>query len=304
MTLAERPARTMYNYTAFGLAISSEMPIPELMESAGDPDVIVRVGKVDRGVRPDAVTEGRQFWATGEECCVFEDQIATFHVRGGREITVDPAPDVGERILRSYLLGPAFSALLYQRGKLMLHGSAVAIKGGVVAFFGGPGWGKSTTAAAFHARGHAAVSDDELVIEFREDGVMVLPAFPQMKLWPDAVNAVGADPASLPRLMEGFDKRVRKVTKGFSSATLPFRRAYVLGEGPVQRIVRLSQREAVMELVKHSLGTRLLAAGGRDRHFLQCAEIARRVPVSRLERLRSLDEFDDLVKLVEDDIDS
>lgn len=303
MTLAERPGETMYNYTAFGLAISSEMPIPELIKSTGQPDVIVRVGKVDRERRPEAATVGRQFWATVDECCVFEDDIATFHVRNGREITVDPAPSAGERILRSYLLGPAFSALLYQRGRLMLHGSAVAINGGVVAFFGGPGWGKSTTAAAFHARGHQVVSDDELVIEFGQDGVMVLPAFPQFKLWPDAINAVGADPDSLPRLLEGFDKRVRKVTDGFSSATLPFRRAYVLGEGPIQRIVRLSQREAVMELVRHSLGTRLLAAGGRDRHFLQCAEIARKVPVSRLERLRSLDELSDLVTLVEDDID-
>jgi hypothetical protein len=291
----------MYSYTVFGLEVSSEMPIPELVESQGEPDVTVRLGKVDRR-RPETATAGKQFWATTDEACVFEDQVAAFSVRGGSEITVEPAPGAGERIVRSYLLGPAFSALLYQRGKLMLHGSAVAINGGVVAFFGGPGWGKSTTAAAFHARGHEIVSDDEIVIESGEGGIMVLPAFPQSKLWPDAAAAVGEDPDALPRLHDDFEKRVRKVTTGFSFGSLPFRRAYVLGEGPVQKIERLSQKEAIVELVRHSLGTRLLAAGGRDRHFLQCADIARQVPVCRLDRLRSLDEFDDLVKLVEEDL--
>jgi hypothetical protein len=304
VTITETPPTTMYQYTAFGLQISSEMPIPELIESPGAPDVTVRLGKVNPDDRPDTFSAGKQFWATNDECCVFEDGIATFKVIGGRAITVDPAPSVGDRILRSYLLGPAFSALLYQRGKLMLHGSAVAINGGVVAFFGGPGWGKSTTAAAFHAHGYPVVSDDELVIESTPEGIMVLPAFPQFKLFPDAASAVGADPEALPRLVDGFEKRVSKITTGFNQAMLPFRRAYVLGEGPVQRIVPLPQRDAVIELVRHSLGTRLLAAGGRDRHFLQCAEIARQVPVRVLERLRSLDELADLVKLVEDDLDS
>ena len=300
MTLAEKSG-DMYSYTVFGLEVCSEMPIPELVESKGEPDVIVRLGSVDRS-RPDGAKAGQHFWATPDECCIFEDEVATFHVRAGREITVDPAPGVGERILRSYLVGPAFSALLYQRGRLMLHGSAVAIDGGVVAFFGGPGWGKSTTAAAFHARGHQIVADDEIVIEFGEGAIMVLPAFPQSKLWPDAAAAVGEDPEALPRLHNDFEKRVRRVTNGFSFGSLPFRRAYVLGEGPVQRIERLPQREAIVELVRHSLGTRLLAIGGQDRHFLQCADIARRVPVCRLERRRSLDEFDDLVKLVEEDL--
>ena len=291
-----------YSYTAFGLNIGSEMAIPELIESAGIPDVMVRLGRVDRE-NPEGATVGQHFWATADECCVFEDTVANFHVRRGHEITVDPAPGVGERILRSYLLGPAFSALLYQRGKLLLHGSAVAINGGVVAFFGGPGWGKSTTAAAFHARGHQVVADDEIVVEFTDAGAMVVPAFPQFKLWPDAATAVGANPDDLPRLHEDFEKRVRKVTDGFNFTTLPFRRGYVLSMGRALRIEPLSQQHAMMELVRHSLGTRLLAAGGRDRHFLQCAEIARRVPISQLERRRALDELGDLVTLVEEDLD-
>src|SRR3990172_12767953 len=103
MSLAEKSG-DMYSYTVFGLEVCSEMPIPELVESKGEPDVIVRLGSVDRS-RPDGAKAGQHFWATPDECCIFEDEVATFHVRAGREITVDPAPGVAERILRSYLVG-------------------------------------------------------------------------------------------------------------------------------------------------------------------------------------------------------
>ena len=291
----------MLSYTGFGLRIHSELPMPELVESDGKPDVIVRLGKVDRR-RPQSATAGKYFWATSDDCCVFEERVATFRIRGGREITVEPAPGVGDRILRSYLLGPAMIALLYQRGKLTLHGSAVAIKGRVVAFLGGPGWGKSTTAAALHARGHEIVTDDAIVIAGGEAEPTVLPGFPQFKLWPDAAAAIGADPETLPRLHEDFEKRVRRVTDRISSAALPFSRAYVLAEGSVARIEPLSQRSAIVEFVRHSLGTRLLAAGGRERHFVQCAELVRKVPVRRLERPLSLDQLDAVAKLVEEDV--
>jgi hypothetical protein len=33
----------VYSYTVFGLEVSSEMPIPELVESKGEPDVVVRL---------------------------------------------------------------------------------------------------------------------------------------------------------------------------------------------------------------------------------------------------------------------
>jgi len=291
----------LHSYAAFGLGIHSELPLPELVESDAKPEVIVRLGEVDRR-RPEAATAGQQFWATEDDCCVFEEAVATFRIQRGREITVEPAPGVGDRILRSYLLGPAMTSLLYQRGKLTLHGSAVAINGRVVAFLGGPGWGKSTTAAALHARGHELVADDAIVLEDSEAEIRVLPAFPQFKLWPDAATAVGADPGALPRLHEDFEKRVRRVTERISLAPLPFSRAYVLAEGPTPRIEPLTQRNAIVEFVRHSLGTRLLAAGGRERHFMQCADLARKVPVRRLERPRSLEQLDAVLKLVEEDV--
>ncbi|NEO01524.1 MAG: hypothetical protein F6K50_40885, partial [Moorea sp. SIO3I7] len=36
----------MYIYTAYNLCIHSEIPLPELMDSDGPPDVIIRLGKL------------------------------------------------------------------------------------------------------------------------------------------------------------------------------------------------------------------------------------------------------------------
>ena len=98
-------------------------------------------------------------------------------------------------LLRLYLLGPALALLLHQRGFLVLHASAVSLDGGVVAFLGHSGHGKSTTAATLHARGAAIVADDVVAVDLgAPGGPAALPGFPLLKLWPDAVTALGENP--------------------------------------------------------------------------------------------------------------
>lgn len=63
---------------------------------------------------------------------------------------------------------PAF--LLYLRGVLVLHASAVEIDGRIVAFTGGSGRGKSTMATLMCAAGAAILTDDLLRVDFDGDG--------------------------------------------------------------------------------------------------------------------------------------
>ena len=58
--------------------------------------------------------------------------------------------------------------LLHQRGRMVLHASAVNINDGAVAFMGHNGAGKSTTTFSFMASGYPLVADDILSLEFRE----------------------------------------------------------------------------------------------------------------------------------------
>ncbi len=302
----------MYSYIAYGLGIQSELHLPELTEAEVGADVVIRLGKVSRSPAEQAVTgktpAGNEFWMTADEVCFFREEVGAFLMRKGREIVVDPAPGAEERLIRLFVWGSVLAVTLHLRGLLVLHASAVEMNGGAVAFLGGPGWGKSTTAAALHARGYRMVTDDVLAVDL--DGgnsPTALPAFPQFKLWPEAAIALGYDLETLPLLHPEFDKRARRITNGFSTTPLTIERIYVLDLGETREIEPLRPQETMVELVRHSYWMRvfqmpLLGAKATSHHFSQCASLANKVPISRLRRTRCLPELPDLAKLVEEDL--
>lgn len=291
----------MYCYTAYGLGICSALPLPELVPGEAVADVEIRLGRVDPFL-PEATRTGTGFRATAQEARFFYEAVGTFLVRGGREIVLEPAPGVEERTLRLFILGPALAILLQQKGRLILHASAISISGGAVALLGGPGWGKSTLAAAIHSRGHGMVADDVTAIQIETISPMVFPGFPQLKLWPEAAVALGYPLETLPQLHPQLQKRARRITHGFSLVPLPLRCIYVLAESTVQEIEPLRPQEALVELVRHSYGVRLLAGTGASAHFLQCAHVVQSVAIRRLKRHRSLAALPDLAQMVEADL--
>src|SRR4051794_10790794 len=172
----------MSSYVAYGLGIRSALPLPELVPKEAAADVTIRLGKANRFPSGATCVEspyrGAHYKVTQEEAYLFWEKVGSFSVRYGCEIIVEPAPGVEERVLRLFILGAALAVLLQQRGQLVLHASAVNVGLGVVAFIGGPGWGKSTMAAAMHARGHKVVADD--VVAVQEEGAecpLIFPGF-------------------------------------------------------------------------------------------------------------------------------
>ena len=296
----------MHSYVAFGLGIRSALPLPELVPKEAAADVAVRVGRAHR-LPPEAISvetpfRGAYFQATQEEAYLFWEKVGSFSVRNGCEIIVEPAPGVEERVLRHFILGFALTVLLQQRGRLVLHASAVTVDSGVVAFLGGPGWGKSTMAAAMYARGHSIVADDVTAVRADKAHPVVHPGFPQLKLWPEAAIAVGDVPERLPRVEPSVEKRARRATHQFSPDPLPLRCIYVLAESETQEIDTLSSQEALVELIRHSHATRFLRVVGASSHFLQCSNVVNNVTVRGLKRPRSLASLSDLAQLVEKDL--
>jgi hypothetical protein len=230
--------------------------------------------------------------------------VGGFSVQKGREIIIDPAPGVSDQMLRLVLLGPCIGAILYQRGSLPLHASAVATDGVAVAFMAERGWGKSTTAAAMHARGHALVADDITAIRFDDVGnPNVLPGYPQFKLWPDAAAFLGDVPEDLPKLNPDLEKRGRPVFTAFETASLPLERIYVLDQGESPGIKSLTPQEAFSKLVHHTYGRQLFQAVRTSTHFAQCAKIVRSVSMRGLKRPYSLDCLTEVVRLIEEDLE-
>jgi hypothetical protein len=291
----------MNTYRAYGLGIHSALPLPELAPGGAVTDVIVRLGKVP-GVPAEARTQRCYARASARVAHLSWPDVGVFRIRDGREILVEPAPEVEERVLRLFLLGPALALLLSQRGLLALHASAVALDGGAVAFLGESGRGKSTTAAAFYAQGYDVVADDVVAVQMERGCPVVFPGFPQLKLWPEAAACLGDAVETLAKLHPQRDKRGRRVADQFSDRRLPLKALYVLTEGPVLAVEPLRAQEAVIELVRHSYLAQLVPSLGAAAHLLQCAGVAGSAPVRRLVRASSLEQLPALVRTVAEDL--
>ncbi len=291
----------MFSYTAYGLCIRSTLPLPELAPCEARADVEIRLGSVD-DLPSEAASEKSGFAASAREACLWWADIGTFLVRSGNEIIVDPVPGVEERVLRLFLLGPTLALLLHQRGRLVLHASAVGTDHAAIAILGESGQGKSTLAAALYARGFTAVADDVVSIQIDTIGQRVSPGFPQFKLWPEAAAALGYAVETMPWLHPSSEKRALCAHRGFSTATLAPKRFYVLADGLVGEIELLRRQEALIELLRHSYCNRVLDVTEAPSHFSHCASLANSVPVRRLRTPRSLPAIPELVRIVEQDL--
>ncbi len=299
----------MYWYKSYGLAIRSETELPELgaAEPDGDRpvqvDVTIRFDRIDLA-SPGMQAKGGKWYAVGTGMCVCYDGLGSFLIRGGTEIIVDPAPNSNDQTLRLFLLGPALAILLHQRGHLVLHASAVEIDGVGVVFMGAPGSGKSTTATAFHRRGHPLVADDIVSVSFdRAGSALIDVAPPLVKIWPDAATALGEDLERAPRVSLQIDKRLMSLQRPGSPACIPLGRIFILAEDECEQAVPLNSQEAFVELVRHTFVVHLLSeTQSVPAHFRQCSAVAGSVPARRLNRRMSLDSLDFVIELVKHDL--
>ena len=218
---------------------------------------------------------------------------------------IDPVTDVVPELLPLWALGPALALILHQRGLCVLHASGVAVRDGAIAFLGGPGAGKSTTAAALYARRYGVVADDVLAVDLSGTEPLTLPGFPQLKLWPDSLAALGDSPDEFPLLHPLLSKRSRAAADRFPSAALVLKRIYVLTGGDKPAIDGVDAQQSFLEVVRHSYAASLFEATAtmksnfqHSSHLVNCG-LVRRITVGR-----SLSQLDELAALVERDLDA
>lgn len=206
---------------------------------------------------------GQKIWATWPEASTLEDAC-------------------------SYLLGPVLGLLLRLRGVTCLHASAVALDGLAVAFVGGEGAGKSTTAAAFAREGHAVLSDDVVALQEHESKFLVVPAYPHVCLWPESVAMLYGSPDALPRFSRDWEKQRLSLGNGearFASQPLPLAGIYFLGErraeeAPAVEAVR--PQAALLSLVADTFANKILSREMRAREFEVLGRLVNTVPVRRV----------------------
>lgn len=295
----------MYNYSAYGMGIHSALPLPELKASKARADVEIQIHRLTNLPIEDKTTY-HYSWASEQGVYLYWKDVATFLVQDGRKIIIDPVSGVEEKRLRLFLLGAALSVILHQRGYLVFHASAVAINGAVAIFAGNKGWGKSTMAAALNRNGHNFVADDVVAVDIKnKDVYTVLPAFPQIKLWSDAISSMGDDPAEFSTVSSLVDKRIYNLVDSFLDRSLPLKHIYVLGvsDKTVPEICPVKAQKALIYLIAQTYyarwGKQTFTQDSAS-NLLACTEIIKKIPVYHLTRPRSLELLPDIVRLLEE----
>jgi len=192
--------------------------------------------------------------------------------------------------------------LLRQRGFLVLHGSALARHDRAVAFLGASKSGKSTIAGVFLARGYQLLADDMVAVtqlESSDQAPMVVPGFPQIKLWPDSAAALGQDAELLDCLHPLHEKRDWRIPSAFAEQPVLLDHVYGLSSGTSMEVTRLDPQMAIRELIRHTARIAFLPLNNAETHLRQCAALVDRVPVSSLTVPRSFESLPALADLID-----
>jgi hypothetical protein len=197
--------------------------------------------------------------------------------------------------------------LCYRRGLFPLHGSCVLLDGEAVVFSGASGAGKSTLATALALRGHPLLCDDVCAIDLSNpQRPMLRPAFPRVKLLPDAIDRFHMGEAvTYSRAAQGqkghFGVAAMQHVEAIQQP-VPLRAIYALdtplGDHAGRSALRGKNAFAFIESQAHRgwMG-RKLGLGGQL--FGHIAMLAATVPVYRLHRPYALDRVDEIACLVE-----
>lgn len=288
-------------YQAYSLRIESDIVLPGLPESFGEPDMLIRRQKIDG--EGSSSPKPRIFKKVADGFLLIWPQYAKFLIRGGNQILADPNDDCDPNLFIHMLIGPVLNVLLLQRGFSVFHASTIALGGSSISFLARKGHGKSTQAAAFLKRDALLISDDVLAMRYQEERAFALPGLSHIKLWPESMEIVGEAPEDHPKVMNEMDKRSISIPEVSSSRSIPIKALYVLQFGRMIRIQSLNQKEALKQILPHWYGAlfqgELLPLLGLDRHFNECIKIIETVPIYLLERPPLLDQLEDVCRSIE-----
>jgi hypothetical protein len=296
------------SHVVYGLGLATNIAIPGLrvLSDPAQPDVRIRLQ--DRSALSPLVSLTETLYSIpdtaldlppnlragvlpgGEYFGFFYSDGARFAVeRKGREVWADWPENYTLEDACTYLLGPVMGYVLRLRGITSLHASAVVAGDFAVAFVGGPGAGKSTTAAAFARCGFPVLSDDVVALTERAGRLFAEPGYPRLNLWPDSVRALFGSEEASPRITPTWGKRYLPLGANgyrFASEALPLEAIYILEarEADLTDAVLddLAGGPAITTLVANTYVNYLLDREMRVHEFDLLGRLVARIPIRRV----------------------
>jgi hypothetical protein len=199
-----------HGYHAYGLNILSCLEIPYWPAGAPPWDVVIAPGVVPRALAGEEVLWDGKFRGRVGACILDFPRAGRILIEEGRKVTVSMAPDSVPGWLAMQIATTGFAAILYQRGGLCLHASAVAHNEQAYLIMGPSGAGKSTTASALLKRGCHFISDDvTVVMQGTDGGFEATASFPTVRLNFDSHQVVDLGAVAPAIREENLDDKFR-----------------------------------------------------------------------------------------------
>jgi hypothetical protein len=293
----------------YSLAVDSEEPLLGLACAADSPaDVRVerRSSWALPGSRPEWFSErrlpGGARWlsvAKVQEGYLLQfEGLADFLVsRSGGDVSCVAGSEIPSETMRHLLVDQVIPMVLTLRGREALHASGVLTPQGAVAFVGPTGSGKSTLAGSFLTAGDSLLSDDCLALGEHGGRIDAIPAYPGLRLWPDARAWLFGENGVRDAVAHYTTKeRVRVETEPGTYCAEPqaLARVYLLAssappeEGRIE-IQHLPARETFLVLIRSALRLDTTDRAALARQFRFLFRVVSEVPVRRLVFPRKLE---------------
>jgi hypothetical protein len=296
-----------FHYRISGLSVASELALPGAIRVADplDSGAEVTVRRV-REIAPVAAPQilGPNWAVDGDRFFLRVPRVANFLITAGNDIAMQVEQGIEESDAVVFLLGTAFGVLLYQRGRIVLHASAVLVGGSAVLFCGKSGAGKSTMAAVLNERGYAHVTDDVCCVDFDGKGrPVVLSDGRMLKLWLDAVTEIDARARKGAAVRSMIDKFYVEPASPLRVSAPPIAAIYALREqrAPLEAGIETPAPLDATQILRRGLyRARLMATMGLSATFLaRVMEIQKQAGVHYLTRPFAMAAMPDTVSRLE-----
>jgi len=130
---------------------------------------------------------------------------------------------------------------------------------------------------------------------------MLLPGYPQMKLWADSIQKLGGQPSHYPTVRKKLEKHNIPVSTGFCEQPIPLKKIYIISAHNENTLHVESVRgiEKFSLLKNHTYRFNFIAgAQMRAAHFGYLDSIAKQIEVLKLFRPNGKFLFDEIISIV------
>jgi hypothetical protein len=286
-----------HGYSVAGLRVTSDLRLPGLIAQFVAPssaDITIA-----RDVLPPPVTPIDPL----AEFVVEIPGVMRMAMRNGSSLAYDPLPGARPDDMALFLGGTGFGGLLHQRGRVVLHASAVLMGGKAVLFCGASGAGKSTLATALVDAGYGHIADDFCAIDFGADGTpMVAPDGRRHKLWQRAIDGLALPDRRGNAVQPGQDKYFVDPRETITTP-IPIGAIYALGVADQIMVEQVRPLEMLHIMMANAYRPHLIALMKQHRLYLEVTgRLANRTAIRRLLRPLAFDRMPELIAAIKESV--